>query len=196
MLAQTAVVTSNVSDPNSQNNMAVNSISVAEPPIVVSGPITVSGTKQSGITVATFTHADGLEAASAFTATIDWGDGTTSLGTISQGNGSKSSTYTVKGSHTYSTGGTHTVTTTVVETSGAGGSMSALAMMSGSTPSLPTSNFAPTVQNQTTPPGISLRILKTASVDGAFGTTTFIRSRRAIRAAANDAALDDLFALN
>ena len=32
--------------------------------------------------MATFTHANGVEPASAFTATINWGDGTTSTGTI------------------------------------------------------------------------------------------------------------------
>ena len=193
-LTNTASVTSSVFDADTTNNTRTVTTAVTEGPIVVSAPITVSGTKQSGIAVATFTHVNGLEPASDFVATIDWGDGTTSLGTISQGKGNKSSTYTVKGSHTYSTGGTHTVTTTVVEASSGGGSMSALALMSGSSSSTPTSDIVPMVQSQTVPPGIALRTLKTASVDEAFGTTTFIRSRRAIRAAANDTTLDDLFA--
>ena len=82
-LSNTAVASSNVSDPNSLNNTAVNTVAVAEPPIVVSGPITVTGKNQSNVQVATFTHANGVEPASDFVATINWGDGTTSTGSIS-----------------------------------------------------------------------------------------------------------------
>jgi uncharacterized repeat protein (TIGR01451 family) len=191
-LSNTAVASSNVSDPNSLNNTAVNIVAVAEPPIVVSGPITVSGKNQSNVQVATFTHANGVEPASDFMATINWGDGTTSTGSITE----SGTIYKVKGSHTYASNGSHTVTTTVVESSGGGGgSMSALAVMSSSSSSTPTSDIVPTVQSQTTSPGINLPALKIAALDEAFGTTTFIRGRRAIRAAANDAALDDLFAV-
>ena len=90
---------------------------VAEPPIVVSSPINVSGKNQSNVKVATFTHASGVEPASAFVATINWGDGSTSTGTITL----SGTTYTVKGSHTYSQNGSHTVTTTVVEAGGGPG---------------------------------------------------------------------------
>jgi hypothetical protein len=61
--------------------------------------------------VATFTHAGGIEAASAFTATIAWGDNTTSTGTITQ----SGTTYTVVGSHSYRKGGSYMITTTVSE---------------------------------------------------------------------------------
>ena len=71
---------------------------MAEPTIVVSAPKTVSGKNQNNVTVATFTHASGVEPASAFVATINWGDSSTSTGTITQ----SGTTYTVKGSHTYS----------------------------------------------------------------------------------------------
>ena len=87
---------------------------VAEPPIVVSAPKSLSGKNQSNVKVATFTHANGVEPASAFVATINWGDSTTSTGTITE----SGTTYTVKGSHTYASNGSHTVTTTVVENDG------------------------------------------------------------------------------
>jgi hypothetical protein len=61
--------------------------------------------------VATFTHANGVEPTSAFVATINWGDGTTSAGTIAL----SGTTYTVQGSHTYSSTHGHTITTTVTE---------------------------------------------------------------------------------
>ena len=47
-------------------------------------------------TVATFTNADPFGTAASYTATITWGDGSTSAGTIT-GTG----TLTVSGSHTY-----------------------------------------------------------------------------------------------
>jgi hypothetical protein len=61
--------------------------------------------------VATFTHAGGVEPAGAFTATINWGDGTTSAGTITL----SGTTYIVTGSHTYTGGNKHTISTTVKE---------------------------------------------------------------------------------
>ena len=110
-LTNAASVTSSLSDANPNNNSASVTTSVAEPAIVVSAPIQVSGKNQSNVKVATFTHANGVEPASDFVATINWGDNTTSPGTITL----SGTTYTVKGSHTYSGGGSHTVTTTVVE---------------------------------------------------------------------------------
>src|SRR6185312_10017672 len=71
-------------------------------------------TLNSGFQTATFTHANGVEPASAFTATISWGDGTTSPGIITQ----SGTTYTVAStsSHTYTSGNNHTITTSVTET--------------------------------------------------------------------------------
>jgi uncharacterized repeat protein (TIGR01451 family) len=98
-------------DPIPGNNNASVITQTAEPAIKVSGPIIVTQMQVTNITVATFTHASGVEPASAFVATINWGDGTTSHGSIYR----SGTTYTVTGSHTYSSGGSHTVTTTVVE---------------------------------------------------------------------------------
>jgi hypothetical protein len=73
--------------------------------------ITTTARNFSG-TTATFTHANGVEPASAFVATISWGDGKTSTGTITE---SSNGVYTVTGSHRYKKAGAHTVTTTVTE---------------------------------------------------------------------------------
>jgi hypothetical protein len=116
-LINSASVTSNVSDANLLNNTASVSIPVTDQPIVVSAPITVTGKTQNNITTATFTHWSQLEPdaepTSDFAATINWGDGSTSTGTVTYT--SSSGTYSVKGSHTYPTKGPYTVTTTVVE---------------------------------------------------------------------------------
>ena len=74
----TATVTGNVFDVDTTNNSVVASTTVYEAPIIVSAPLSVKGPKVHNQTVATFTHAGGTEPASAFVATIDWGDGTTS----------------------------------------------------------------------------------------------------------------------
>jgi hypothetical protein len=104
-------VTVTVTDGTYLSGSASYQIVVAEPPISVSGPITAKGKKVNNETVATFTHGTGGEPATAFVAMIDWGDGTSSQGSISQ----SGTTYTVTGTHVYSKGGQHTVTTSVTE---------------------------------------------------------------------------------
>jgi len=62
--------------------------------------------------VATFTDPDTTALASEYTATIDWGDTTSSsAGTIAGSAGS----FTVSGGHTYAEEGTHTVTVTIAD---------------------------------------------------------------------------------
>ena len=56
----------------------------------------VEGAEFSG-QVATFSDADTSTAATAFTASISWGDGSTSPGQVNGGSGN----FTVSGSHTY-----------------------------------------------------------------------------------------------
>lgn len=60
-------------------------------------------------TVGVFLDTDQVTPASDFIATIDWGDGTTSDGTVGGGHG----VFTVAGSHTYRKSGFYTVTTTL-----------------------------------------------------------------------------------
>jgi uncharacterized repeat protein (TIGR01451 family) len=111
-----ASVSSSSPDPNSANNTASATTSVAEPAITVSGSIQTRSKNLSNFQTATFTHANGVEPASAFTATINWGDGTTSPGTITL----SGTTYTVTGSHTYAKSAVHTISTTVTEPVGTG----------------------------------------------------------------------------
>jgi hypothetical protein len=62
-------------------------------------------------TVATFTDADTAATASEYSATINWGDGTSSSGTITGSSGK----FTVKGTHTYKKTGTFTVKVTITD---------------------------------------------------------------------------------
>lgn len=100
---------------------------------VVDAPLTItasainvtegSNSSSSNVTVATFSDANVNSLSSDFTATIDWGDGTSSTGTISGGSG----TFTVKGSHAYLEEGTLSLKVTVVENSSTGNTVSATA---------------------------------------------------------------------
>ena len=110
-LTNAASVTSSLSDANLNNNTAGATTVVTDPAIVVSAPFVTSSTTLTNQTVATFTHANGVEPASAFVARINWGDGATSAGVISL----SGTTYSVTGSHTFAQSGSHTIITTVVE---------------------------------------------------------------------------------
>jgi uncharacterized repeat protein (TIGR01451 family) len=109
--ANNVSVTSTSPDPNSANNSGSATTTFTEPAISVSGPIRTRNRTLTNFQTATFTHANGVEPTSAFSATINWGDGTTSAGTISL----SGTTYSVVGSHTYPNTNRHTITTTVVE---------------------------------------------------------------------------------
>ena len=110
-LTNSASATATSADPTPSNNSASATTSVAEPAIATSAPITLTARSLSNVTVATFTHSGAVEPVSAFTATISWGDGKTSTGTITL----SGTTYTVTGSHNYRKSGTYTITTTVTE---------------------------------------------------------------------------------
>jgi uncharacterized repeat protein (TIGR01451 family) len=110
-LTSSASATASSSDTNTGNNSATASTSVTEPAMIVSAPITTTSKYVRYLAVASFTHANGVEPASAFQATIDWGDGKTSTGTITL----SGTTYSVVGSHSYKRSGSHTISTTVTE---------------------------------------------------------------------------------
>src|SRR5580693_4626427 len=61
--------------------------------------------------VASFHDTDAANTPSDFTATINWGDGNSSAGTVAGGAGN----FTVSGTHTYATSGTFTVTVTLTD---------------------------------------------------------------------------------
>ncbi len=106
-----ASVSSTSPDPVSSNNSASKTSTIAEPAISVSQPVGTNSTVLTDVLAGSFTHASGVEPVGAFTATINWGDGTTSPGMIVL----SGTTYKVRGSHTYSGGGHHTISITASE---------------------------------------------------------------------------------
>jgi hypothetical protein len=98
---------------------AVGTIEVADAPLLGSGQsFTASPTGSTGnVLVATFSDAGNLAPPSSYSASINWGDGTTSSGTVTQPGGT-GALFNVIGSHIYSTRGSWTVQTTITDTSG------------------------------------------------------------------------------
>jgi hypothetical protein len=88
-------------------------IGVVDPPISATGaPVSATeGTMFTG-RVASFTDADAGATAADYTATIDWGDGVTSAGTVA----SNGAGWDVTGSHVYADEGSKTVHVTVTDT--------------------------------------------------------------------------------
>jgi FG-GAP-like repeat len=82
--------------------------------VIATGGFTVNaseGADSGSQTVATFTDPNGPESVSNYFATINWGDGSTSPGTITFN--STSNVFTVSGSHTYAEEGNDTITVTI-----------------------------------------------------------------------------------
>jgi PKD repeat protein len=72
----------------------------------------VEGTGLTNAVVAMFTDPDPAGAASDYTATINWGDGSSTTGTVTSISGGK---FGVSGNHTYAEEGTFTITATVAD---------------------------------------------------------------------------------
>jgi hypothetical protein len=101
-------------DPALQAVFAAHNAASSDPPDVLTPyatTITATAGQSLSSTVATFTDSNPSIAASGLTATIDWGDGTTSAGTVTGSDGS----FAVTGSHTYSVAGSDTVAVTLSE---------------------------------------------------------------------------------
>jgi hypothetical protein len=91
----------------------VKGVKVADPAVAGTGGFTVNavaGTASVLQTVATFTDPGGPEALGDYAATINWGDGNNSAGTVS---GPNAGVFTVQGSHTYFIARQYTLTITL-----------------------------------------------------------------------------------
>ena len=103
-------------DNGGATTQVTSTATVADAPLSAQGSAvadTVLGIPESNVVVGTFNDADPNGQASDFTATIDWGDGTTSAGTVvAAGNGR----FNVLGSHAYQAAGTFAVGMAVTDT--------------------------------------------------------------------------------
>ena len=93
-------------------------VKVQDAPLIATGvPVSAAPGVAVKAKVATFTHTNPAGAASDYTATITWGDGTASTtGTVSTAAGGG---FEVTGSHTYAAAGTYTTSVTINDVGGA-----------------------------------------------------------------------------
>ena len=109
----TLPITVTIVSPGGQTNTVVSTAIVSALPVSVF-PTQVTGNAGqplNGVTVATFLDPYTTDTPNDFRATVDWGDGTVNVGTItSQGNG----VFSVTGDHTYTASGTYTINIQVV----------------------------------------------------------------------------------
>jgi hypothetical protein len=108
-----AIVVTLTFNPTAAVGTANSTANVAEADALTATGITfapIEGQSFSG-TVATFTDTNTANVAGDFTATIVWGDGSSSPGTVSGSNGA----FTVTGSHTYADEGANSVSVTLTD---------------------------------------------------------------------------------
>ena len=99
--------------------VTTGSTATVQDAVLAAGGVNVAATEGASFTgpVATFTDADPNGTAGDYTATITWGDGHTSAGTISDKVGSGAAgVFTVSGTNTYAEEGTYAVSVTITET--------------------------------------------------------------------------------
>jgi hypothetical protein len=112
------VTTVVISDSGGSKTIVNGEVHVADAPLTSTGlptpPIIPEGTQFSGA-VATFSDLDPAGTIADYTATITWGDGTTTLGTIAPGT---PGLFNVMGTHTFEEG-TYTVSVVIADAGGA-----------------------------------------------------------------------------
>src|SRR5581483_7824374 len=105
-----------VTDAGGSSSSATSTATIADAPITASAA-SISGVEGTQVTavVATFTDSNPSAPLGDFTATINWGDGTTSTGTVVAQSGGG---FAVNGTHTYAEEGNYQTVITVTDVGG------------------------------------------------------------------------------
>jgi hypothetical protein len=120
---------------------AVGTATVSDAPVIVAaGGISATANASFSGQVATFTDA-GPDLPGQYVATITWGDGSSSPGTVAQGGSTTS--FVVSGTHTYQFAGSDTYTVSVTNLAGTNGKASATAVIADPPPVLTAPTIAP-----------------------------------------------------
>src|SRR5207245_1364851 len=105
-------ITVTISHESAPTATATSTATVSDPSVVATGGFSFSATEGSlstAQTVATFTDPGGAESLTDYSASIAWGDSSTSPGSITYASG----VFTVKGAHTYAEEGSYLITVTI-----------------------------------------------------------------------------------
>ena len=117
--AATATVTIHDIDNPANTATAATTVTVGDAPLSADTPTSITAVEGAGFTatVGSFTDANPGSTITDFTASIDWGDGTSSSGgTVS---GPTGGPFTVTGTHTYTEEGSYPLTVSVLDDGGA-----------------------------------------------------------------------------
>ena len=126
------------------------------------------GTALTGVTVASFTDDDPAGTSTDYTATIHWGDNTTSAGTIAaNGNGG----FDVTGTHTYLHAGDHAVSVNIADTGGSTTSTLSNATVNNDTVTASAGSFTSTEGSSTSQTIATFTDANTSASPGDFGVT-------------------------
>ena len=144
---------------------AISPAVITDAPLIAQsgGIVTLQGQAFSGL-VASFTDTDPNGTLTDYSATINWGDGTTTAGTIVQG----TEVFLVDGTHTYAQSGTDPILITITDTGGASVSFNTMATVdtfstnpltfSGIEGALASQNLATLITNDTNAASLSVSI--------------------------------------
>jgi hypothetical protein len=114
-LAGSYTISVTVAPPSGPSSTATGLADILPPFSPTSRLIVVPVSQVFSGTVATFTDPNTSDVASDFTASIAWGDGGTTPGTVTGSNG----TFAIQGTYTYTSAGTYAATITVADPTGA-----------------------------------------------------------------------------
>jgi hypothetical protein len=108
----------NILDDGGSSASVSTTVNIGDANLSASG-LTIAATEGTAFSgpVATFTDANSGGTVSDFSATIAWGDGITTAGTVSANGGGS---FSVSGAHTYAEEGTYSLTVTITDVGGAG----------------------------------------------------------------------------
>ncbi|MGO9205639.1 MAG: hypothetical protein ACLQBX_05515, partial [Candidatus Limnocylindrales bacterium] len=169
----TYAVTVVIADLDGATATATGTVVVSDALLVAAG---TSVAATAGVpftaTVGTFIDANPGGAAGDFTATIDWGDGHTSPGTIrADGGSSNGASFSVTGTTTYAAAGSYTVSVTIADTGGAKTTAESTASVAAG----PVATAAATGIAITAPPGTAF-VGAVASLGGGATASQFLNS--------------------
>jgi uncharacterized repeat protein (TIGR01451 family) len=139
LLTNTVSVTADNPDSNPANNQASAQTNLSDPAVVpTGGTFNIAEGSTADVVVATFRDPGGVEALTDYSASIDWGDGQTSAGTITVDAGT--GLFSVHGSHAYVEEGTKSVSVTINHDSAPSATTTSTAQIADSSV-IPTGNF-------------------------------------------------------
>ncbi len=154
-----------VNDDGGSSTTIDGTATVQDAPLSATGNFSFAATEgvlSTSQPVATFTDTDPNGATGDYVATINWGDNSTSLGTISaKGVGG---VFTVSGTHTYAEEGNYAIGVSIVETDSDAGVVSGMTPV---TPASTSANSAATVADSSlTATGVAVSAVEGAAVTG------------------------------